>query len=79
MRPVYPEPARQAYLQGMVVLESIITGTGCVKEAVVLSSVHPSLDYAALQAVSQWKFTPTLLDGVPVPVIMTVTVNFKLQ
>ena len=78
VRPVYPEPARQARLQGMVVIESMITGTGCVTDAVVLSSVHPSLDYAAMQAVSQWKFSPTLLNGVAVPVIMTVTVNFKL-
>jgi protein TonB len=49
-----------------------------VVNARVLRSV-PLLDQAALDAVRQWVFTPTLLNGVPVPVIMTVTVNFTLQ
>ena len=49
-----------------------------VQEAKVLRSI-PLLDAAALDAVKQWQFTPTLLNGVPVPVIMTVTVNFTLQ
>jgi protein TonB len=39
----------------------------------------PALDQAAVEAVRQWVYTPTLLNGVPVPVIMTVTVNFKLS
>jgi len=39
----------------------------------------PELEAAALEAVRQWEYTPTLLEGVPVPVIMTVTVNFRLQ
>ena len=51
---------------------------GRVKDAKVLRSI-PLLDQAALDAVKQWQFTPTLLNGVPVPVIMTVTVNFTLQ
>ena len=46
--------------------------------AQVLRSI-PLLDEAALTAVRQWKFTPTLLNGVPVPIVMTVTVNFKLD
>ena len=45
----------------------------------VLRSVHPVLDLEAVRAVSQWRFRPTLLDGVAVSVIMTVTVNFKLE
>jgi protein TonB len=49
-----------------------------VKDARVLRSIA-LLDQAALEAVRQWEFTPTLLNGVPVPVIMTVTVNFTLQ
>ena len=52
--------------------------TARVKDAKVLRSI-PLLDQAALDAVKQWQFTPTLLNGVPVPVIMTVTVNFTLQ
>jgi TonB family protein len=51
---------------------------GTVTDAKVLRSI-PLLDAAALDAVKQWQFTPTLLNGVPVPVIMTVTVNFTLQ
>ena len=51
---------------------------GKVQEAKVLRSI-PLLDASALDAVRQWEFTPTLLNNVPVPVIMTVTVNFTLQ
>ena len=49
-----------------------------MQNARVLRSI-PLLDAAALDAVKQWQFTPTLLNGVPVPVIMTVTVQFTLQ
>ena len=49
-----------------------------MQNARVLRSI-PLLDQAALDAVKQWQYTPTLLNGVPVPVIMTVTVNFTLQ
>jgi protein TonB len=48
-----------------------------VQDARVLRSI-PLLDQAALEAVKQWEFTPTTLNGVPVPVIMTVTVQFTL-
>jgi protein TonB len=51
--------------------------TGTVKWARVLRSI-PMLDQAALDAVKQWRYTPTLLNGTPVPVLMTVTVNFAL-
>jgi len=59
-------------------LEITIGPDGKVSDARVLRSI-PLLDQAALDAVRQWVFTPTLLNGVPVPVIMTVTVNFTLQ
>jgi periplasmic protein TonB len=49
-----------------------------VEDARVLRSI-PLLDQAALDAVKEWKFTPTLLNGVAVPVIMTMTVNFTTQ
>ena len=62
----------------MVIIEATIGGNGKVIDAKVLRSV-PMLDEAALEAVRQWEFTPTLLNGAPVPVVMTVTVNFKLQ
>jgi TonB family protein len=78
VRPAYPPIAQSARVQGVVILETIIGPDGRVQEAKVLRSI-PMLDAAALEAVRQWEFTPTLLNGVPVPVIMTVTVNFTLQ
>ena len=78
VKPVYPPIAQSARVQGVVIIEATIGPDGRVKEAKVLRSI-PLLDQAALDAVKQWQFTPTLLNGVPVPVIMTVTVNFTLQ
>ncbi len=76
--PVYPSIAQSARVQGVVIIEATIGPSGLVQEAKVLRSI-PLLDAAALEAVRQWQFTPTLLNGVPVPVIMTVTVNFTLR
>jgi protein TonB len=76
--PVYPEAARLARVEGIVILEAVIGITGDVVEARVLRS-KPLLDQAALDAVRHWKYTPTLLNGVPVPVVMTVTVTFTLR
>ncbi|HSB60951.1 MAG TPA: energy transducer TonB [Vicinamibacteria bacterium] len=76
--PVYPEIARAARVQGVVVVECTVTPEGGVANARVLRG-HPLLDASALRAVTQWAFTPTLLNGVPVPVIMTVTVKFELR
>src|SRR5258705_7555448 len=78
VKPTYPAIAQSARVQGVVIIEATIGPTGQVQEAKVLRSI-PLLDAAALDAVKQWVFTPTLLNGVPVPVIMTVTVNFTLQ
>ena len=78
VKPVYPPIAQSARVQGVVIIEATIGPDGRVKDAKVLRSI-PLLDQAALDAVKQWEFTPTLLNGVPVPVIMTVTVNFTLQ
>lgn len=76
--PVYPAIAQQARVEGVVIIEAIIGVDGRVQQARVLRS-KPLLDEAALAAVRQWIFTPTLLNGTPVPVIMTVTVNFTLR
>jgi TonB family protein len=78
VRPEYPAAAQQARVQGVVILEALVSTTGDVVAPCVLRSI-PLLDQAAIDAVSQWKFEVTLLNGVPVPVIMTVTVNFTLQ
>ena len=78
VRPRYPEEAKQARVQGVVILECTISPKGQVTDVKVLRGV-PLLDAAAVEAVRQWEYTPTLLNGVPVPVIMTVTVNFRLN
>jgi protein TonB len=78
VRPVYPLLARTAKVEGIVIIEATIGRTGKVEDAKILRS-HPMLEAAALDAVRQWEFTPTLLNGSPVPVIMTVTVNFTLR
>ncbi len=76
--PEYPDIAKQARVQGIVILECTISPQGKVTDVKVLRSI-PLLDEAAKAAVLQWVYSPTLLNGVPVPVIMTVTVNFKLN
>jgi protein TonB len=76
--PTYPDIAKQARVQGVVILECTISPQGKVTDVKVLRGI-PLLDQAAIDAVKQWVYTPTLLNGVPVPVIMTVTVNFKLS
>ena len=77
-RPTYPPIAQSARVQGVVILEATIGPDGRVQDVRVLRSI-PLLDAAAIEAVRQWEYTPTLLNGVPVPVIMTVTVNFTLR
>jgi TonB family protein len=79
VKPVYPESMREAGRDGIVSLEAIIDVDGNVASLRVLGAqVHPDLAAAAMEAVRQWKFTPTLLNGAPVEVKMTVTVNFSL-
>lgn len=73
--PVYPADARSANVSGVVILEATLDQAGNVTNARVLRSI-PMLDEAAVQAVQQWRYTPAILHGVAVPVIMTVTVNF---
>jgi TonB family protein len=77
--PIYPQSMQTNRVEGVVVIEATISASGCVTGAKVRRSVAIPLDLAALQAVLGWRFTPTLLDEKPVPVIMTVTVNFRLQ
>ena len=76
--PVYPAIARAAHVQGVVILEAVLDAKGGVESVRVLRSI-PLLDQAAIDAVHQWRFTPALLNGDAVPVVMTITVNFTLQ
>jgi len=74
--PVPPERAREAGVRGIVILEVTIDTVGTVKDVRVLRSI-PWLDAAAMEAVRQWRYEPTLLNGAPVPVIMTVPVTVQ--
>ena len=78
VQPAYPPDARDAGVAGTVIIEAIVDETGHVAQTKVLRSVTP-LDQAAVDAVMQWEYTPTLLNGAPVPVLMTVTVTFTLR
>jgi TonB family protein len=79
VRPVYPPEMRAAGREGVVPLEAIIRPDGTVGSVRVLSAdVHPDFAIAAVDAVRQWRFTPTLLNGKPVEVVMNVSISFKL-
>jgi TonB family protein len=78
--PVYPAAMREAGLSGVVPVQAIIGQDGTVSSVRVLSAqVHPDFAMAAVDAVRQWRFTPTLLNRKPVEVMMTVTVRFDLE
>jgi protein TonB len=77
VNPAYPPLAAAARVQGTVLLEATLDEEGNVVNLVVLRSV-PLLDGAALDAVRQWKYEPTLLNGSPVPVLMSVSLRFEL-
>jgi protein TonB len=76
-RPLYPALARQARIQGNVVLHAIIDKDGKVAQLEVISG-HPLLVQAALDAVKQWRYRPTQLNGDPVEVDTTITVTFTM-
>ncbi len=76
--PLYPPLARQAKVQGVVVLKVQISKSGDVQK-IELVSGHPLLAPAAIEAVKQWKYTPYLLNAEPVEVETQVTVNFTLS
>jgi len=78
VKPVYPAIAKSARVQGTVVLQAEISKTGTIENLRVLSG-HPMLVQNALDAVKQWRYKPYLLNGEPVPVETTITVNFTLS
>jgi len=77
--PEYPESARSQGLQGVVLLQATISPEGVPTELKVLGSPGEDLTKAAMDAVSQWRYQPTLLNAEPVEVITTITVNFQLD
>jgi len=76
--PVYPQIAVASRIEGIVILEATIDAQGGVQNVTVLRSL-PLLDRAAIEAVKQWRYEPTRLNGQAIPIIMTVTVNFSLR
>jgi TonB family protein len=79
VQPHYPESAQKDKTTGIVIVEATISPTGCVQSAAVLRSRDLRLDWAALRAIVQWQYTPTLIGGNATPVVMTVTVTFNLN
>jgi protein TonB len=77
VQPAYPPLARQARIQGSVVLQADISKNGTIENLHVISG-HPMLTGAALEAVKQWRYKPYILNGEPVEVETQVTVNFTL-
>jgi TonB family protein len=76
--PVYPDAARQAKVEGIVILEATIDVRGRVQDVKVLRSI-PLLDQAAVDAVKQWVYEPMIIDGRAVKAVFTVTVRFVLD
>lgn len=75
--PEYPPIAVSAMIEGIVILEATVDSRGAVSDTRVLRS-HGVLDQAAIDAVRQWRYEPLMLNGAPMPFILTVTVSFSL-
>jgi TonB family protein len=78
VRPVYPDVARQAGIEGIVSMSVLINKDGTVEKVEVLSGEQALRD-AAVTAVRQWRYRPFVLDGTPVPVLTTVNLGFRIQ
>ncbi len=77
-KPVYPPLAKQARIQGTVKFTAIIGRDGTIQNLTLVSG-HPLLVQAATEAVKQWRYKPTLLNGEPVEVVTQIDVNFTLS
>jgi protein TonB len=78
VNPIYPKDAQDGGIQGVVILDIVVGEDGSVIDTEVVRSV-PELDQAAIDAVIQWKYEPTLLNGEPVEIEFAVTINFTLS
>ena len=78
VQPAYPPLARSARIQGQVVLAAIISKEGTIENLRILTG-HPMLVHAAVEAVSQWRYRPYILNSDPVEVETQITVNFSLS
>jgi len=78
VEPIYPEEARKAGIEGIVILEAMTDEKGNIARVKVLKSI-PELDQAAINSLKQWKYEPTIIDGKPTPIVFTVTIRFQLK
>ena len=78
VKPEFPDVAQRKRVGGAVVIQILIGPDGKVRDARILESA-PDFDEAALNAVRQWEYTPSMLNGVAVPVVMTTTITFALK
>ena len=78
-QPLYTEEARQARIQGVVILEAIIDERGLVQNVKVLKGLPEGLSDSAVETASKWEFEPATLNGEPVPVYFNLTIRFSLQ
>ena len=80
VQPIYPRLAVVTRTQGAVILEAIITREGTIDPARLrVLQGSPLLAPAAVEAVQQWRYRPTLLNGQPVEILTTITVNFTMN
>jgi protein TonB len=80
VQPVYPADLKQQGITGTVMLRAVISTTGeTLNPEVINTTVNPGLAQAALDAVRQWRYQPTLLNGQPVEVVTNVDVTFELD
>jgi len=79
VQPQYPQMAKIARVQGPVVLAAVIGKDGTIQNLRVVSTASPLLNQAAVEAVKQWRYRPYILNGEPVDVDTTITVNFTLS
>ena len=77
--PAYPEAARRARFEGVVVLEAIIGVDGLVRDVRILKGVNPVLDPAALEAVKRWRYRAATIGTHPVAVYLQVVITFSLR
>jgi TonB family protein len=79
VRPIYPPEAKGFLVQGVVLLEAQINENGDIDSLAITAPAGAGLDESAVEAVSQWKYKPTTLDGTPVCTITTITVNYAFS
>jgi TonB family protein len=79
VEPKYSEVARRERIEGVVILEGVVTTSGSVTDIKVLKALHPLVDEAAIEAVQQWHYSPAVKNGTPVACYLTVTCKFALN